>query len=312
MTDPNEPLRDLLNRSGIPFQLAVENAIRTVGTRYGVEVVRREMPWANGFLDIVARRDQVLFAFECKRVEDKSWIFVISDDAKMNQSRCRLEWFNGRAPAPKIPLNGHSRVFCAEWNMVEGSPESDFCIVPKGTPIGSLEAVCRDLLLGCHDLLADEEISHGGEYATIVPVVITTAKLYTCRFDPAGVPIETGKLDVSAGQFTTTDLVRFRKSLVTARSNSYDSSKMVLKDWGVDRERTVFIVVPSALQRFLAGFRSFLALDFGGVPKEFKHHQCWKNRNTSSNSALHRIAARWRFRLKPKGYGGAARGELWR
>ena len=28
------------------------------------------------------------------------------------------------------------------------------------------------------------------------------------------------------------------------------------------------------------------------------------------NDTLHRIAARWRFCLKPKGYGGAARGEL--
>jgi hypothetical protein len=104
----------------------------------------------------------------------------------------------------------------------------------------------------------------------VVPVVITTAKLYTCKLDPAVIPPDTGKLDVSDGQFAETDLVRFRKSLVTARSNSYSSSEMVLKNWAADRERTVFVLRPSALERFLGGFRSFLAITRDGAPEEFR------------------------------------------
>ncbi len=153
--------------------------------------------------------------------------------------------------------------------MCEGSPESAFCIVPKGTPIGSLEAVCRELLSGCHSLLADEQITRRDELSVVVPVVITTAKLYKCKFDPAVVALETGKLNVSDGQFVEVDFVRFRKSLVTARSNTYNSSGMVLKDWAADRERTVFVLTPSGLGRFLFGFRSFSANDLNGIPKEF-------------------------------------------
>jgi len=104
----------------------------------------------------------------------------------------------------------------------------------------------------------------------VVPSVITTAKLYTCKLDPGVIPPETGKLDVSDGQFAETDFVRFRKSLVTARSNSYSSSEMVLKNWAADRERTVFVLRPSALERFLGGFRSFWARTRDGAPEEFR------------------------------------------
>jgi hypothetical protein len=259
MADPNTPLCDLLNRSGIPFQLAVEHKIRTIGPHYGVNVVGREVPWANGFVDVVAEKYvtgeafKILFVFECKRVDDKPWVFVPSKNQGDNEGRCRLEWFNRKAPVPPRPSPGHSRVFCAEWHMCEGSPESEFCIVQKGTPIGSLEAVCRELLSACHHLLADEEITHKGEVPVVVPVVITTAKLHICQFDPAVIAPETGKLNVSDGQYVEADFVRFRKSLVTerSRSESYISPDMVLESWAADRERTVFVLTPSALERFL-------------------------------------------------------------
>jgi hypothetical protein len=273
MADPTNPLREVVNRSGIPFQLAVENSIGTVGAKHGVKVIGREVPWTSGFVDVVARRDQFLFAFECKRVDNKPWVFVISDDRRENQTRCRLEWFNSEAPLPRLPSPEHSRVFCSEWAVQEESPESEFCIVPRGTPIVSLEAVCRDLLSGCHALLSDEEITYGWPYfVVVVPVIITTAKLHTCGLDPTAVPHATGKLDVSNGRFSSVDLVRFRKSLVTARSNSYDLSKMVLEDWAADRERTVFVLTPSALERFLAGFQSVSVMGgMNGRPKEFIH-----------------------------------------
>lgn len=257
MADPDKPFRDLLNRSGIPFQLAIEEATRRVGARHGVEIVRREIPWSNGFVDIVARREQILFAFECKRVDDKSWLFVSSNQGTDNVTRCRLEWRKGMIPRPTNPLTGRDRVFCSEWDMCEGSPESDFCVIPKGSPVKSLESVCRELISACHDLLADEDITYGDNVTPIVPLVVTTAKLLTCRFDPGGLPTDTGKLDAGLGQFTPVDLMRFRKPLVTDGSNPYQSSGMALKDWAADRDRTVFVLSASALERFLAGFRAF-------------------------------------------------------
>ncbi len=269
MGDFTTPLRENLNRSGIPFQLAVEKTIETIGVP-DVEIVKREVPWANGFVDVVARRLNILFAFECKRVDDKAWVLVLTNNGRENQTRCRLEWFNNQTSILPRAASGHSRVFCDEWNMAEESPESAFCIVPKNTSIGTLEKVCRELLAGCHDLLDNEEITHEGGFVPIVPVVITTAKLYTCKFDPRAI-LDTGKLGESDGQFASVDLVRFRKSLVTVRSNPYEPSKMVLENWAEDRERTVFILTPSALARFLTSFRSLDAMDPAELSKKLRY-----------------------------------------
>lgn len=271
MGDRTTPLRELLNRSGLPFQIAVEAAIRDIGGRHGIDEVRGEVPYSKGFIDVVARKDRIHFMFECKRADDKPWVFVMSDPDQRNRTRCRLEWFNGRAPMPSQPLPQHSRVFCCEWNMVEPSPEAAFCALPKGSPIQSLEALCRDLLAASHDLIADERISRD-EFATAVPVVVTTAKLHTCLLSSKSISLDAGEIAAHAGEFTATDLVRFRKSLVTERSNSYDQTPMDLRHWVADRERTVFVMNPSGLERFLAGFRSFHYGDsFYAAPEEFRH-----------------------------------------
>jgi hypothetical protein len=231
-------------------------------------VVRREVPWASGFIDIVARKDSNVFlAFECKRVDEKPWVFVISEQNQRRVTRCRLEWFNGRVEIPTFATKDHSRVFCSEWTLAEPSPESEFCIVPKGTPINSLEDVCSELLAGCHDLLANEEIRLGGHSAIILPVIVTNALLKVCRLDPEAVPLDTGKIDSDIGEFVDADFVRFRKSLVTRRSNSYDTSPMNLREWVGDSERTVFVVRPAALGRFFSRLRTFP--DSEEVPKEF-------------------------------------------
>jgi hypothetical protein len=267
MGDETTPLRNSLNNSGIPFQLAVENVITTVSA--GIQFVKREVPGAGDFIDVVARSYNALFVFECKRVDDKAWVFVMSDVRRGSSTRCRLEWFNSKAPVPRSPLPGFTRVFCDEWFMAEGSPESDFCIMPKQGATSLLEETCRKLLAGGRQLLADETVMHEVGYLPLVPVVVTTAKLYVCQFDPTIVSLDTGKLDTSGGQFVQTNLVRFRKTFVTTKNNSYESSQMILENWVSDRERTVFVLNPSALERFLTGFRSFGPSGPTGVPNAF-------------------------------------------
>ncbi len=267
MTNPSQPLRDQLNRSGIPFQLAVENLIRVEGKKCGVEVVGREIPWGDGFIDIVAKTsDRLFFAIECKKVEARSWSFLLPDSLRDSETRCRLEWFNGRAS--KKP--GQSRVFCSEWNMAEPSPESEFCIVPKNNPIASLEAVCGELLASCHDLLKnDDEIFRDQQFAAMIPVLVTNANLYVCKFKSDLISIKTGELDITDGEFTPIDMIRFRKSIVKAPSNPYYAPQMDLSKWAADRERTVFVLTPPAIPRFFNGFRSFTSTSFRGAPEEF-------------------------------------------
>lgn len=271
MTDEATPLRELLNRSGIPFQLAVEEAIRDLASRHGITECHREVPSADGFIDVVARKDNILFAFECKRVDDKPWVFVIPDEAHANVTRCRLMWFNGRAPEPDLLVPHWSRVFCSEWNLVEPSAEAGYCVVPKDTPIRSLEATASELLKHCQELLDDDSIHRGSELVPIVPVIVTNAWLKVCRIDGSVVPLNSGKIGSGDGNFADVDLVRFRKSLVNQRSNSYDDDPLRLPDWIVDRERTVFVARPEALGRLFHGFRSFTATEPDGLPSAFTH-----------------------------------------
>jgi hypothetical protein len=271
MSDEATPVRDLLNRSGVPFQLAVESAIDALAPKHGIDRWYREVPSREGFIDIVARKDHILFAFECKRVDDKPWVFVMPDEENANETRCRLMWFNGHAPEPRPWFKEWSRVFCCEWNIVEPSPQAAYCVVAKDTPIRSLEAVCSELLKNCHDLLADESIARGYELVPIVPVIVTNALLKVCRVKGSVVPIETGKIAADEGNFADVDLVRFRKSLANQRSNWYDSNPLLLPDWVVDRERTVFVARPEALGRLFHGFRSFTATEPDGLPAAFTH-----------------------------------------
>lgn len=266
MSDTHQPLRDLINRSGVPFQLAVENAMRTRGAKHSIEVWR-EVPWANGFIDIVAKiSDRIFCAVECKRVTDRSWSFVLTENARESATRCRIEWFNSKA----VKIKDCSRVFCSEWNMVEPSPESEFCILPKDTPIGSLESVCRGLIASCHNLLESEaELVLNDDIVAMIPVIVTNAKLYTCKMDAISVSLETGLPNEAGSIFQPVEMLRFRKSLVNQRSNSYRKSQMVLSDWIADRERTVFILTPSGIDRFLNGMRAFGTNYSGGFPDEY-------------------------------------------
>lgn len=74
---PNNKLDTLkqINRSGFPFQLRVENEIRSSQNAHGWSVASHEHPWAaydeSGFIDIVVEHDQFVtfrVVIECKRI----------------------------------------------------------------------------------------------------------------------------------------------------------------------------------------------------------------------------------------------------
>ena len=153
-----------------------------------------------------------------------------------------------------MPVPRWSRVFCSEWNLVEPSPEADYCVVPKDTPIRSLEAVGSELLKNCQDLLDDDSIHRGSELVPIVPVIVTNAWRKVCRLDGSMVPLDSGKIGSGDGRFADVDLVRFRKSLANQRSNSYDDNPLRLPDWILDRERTVFVARPRRWDVCFMGF----------------------------------------------------------
>ncbi len=267
---PWTPLRDRLNASGIPFQLAVERFMRDRGPQYGFSFVGHEVAWEKGFLDILFRKSFIFLAMECKKVDDDTWVFVLTEESQ--QSRCRLGWYNPRLPDPELPVFGQSKVFCSEFNIVESSPESEFSLLPKGGPNKILEPLASELIDACRDILDDSDRAHDADHwEVMVPVIVTNARLVTCRLDPRSVDLATGSIQSQDEDFNEVPFIRFRKTLVTYRSDPTLSTPVNVASWVSDRERTVFVVGARHLTHFMHGFRSFYCLDEGGDPKEWNN-----------------------------------------
>ena len=103
--------------------------------------------------------------------------------------------------------------------------------------------------------------------------MVTNAPLSVCAYDPETIDIQSGILGDAA--FEQVDFIRFRKSLVNRWPNDYQRSREALNDWAASRERTVFVVSPLGLSRFLSGFRAFHYRDGSSVPPQFAQPPNW-------------------------------------
>ncbi len=265
-TGPDTPDIKAVDKSGFPFQLAVERELRALGQRYAWEV-SREVPIGDRFADIVLRRPNLLAVVECKRVDGERWHFLVPRGSSGNVARCMVEWHNPRAVKSRhivaFPL---SKVFCSECTMSEGSYEASICVLPKKGAVASLEALSRDLLETTHKLGDLFGLRYDATPTYVVPVVVTNAELSICEYDPTTLDIKSGHLGEVG--FNPADFVRFRKTLVSRRSNEYVWQRGSLDAWTSDRQRTVFVVCPQGLDRFLSGFRAF-SYAGQGEPPEF-------------------------------------------
>lgn len=269
---PDTPLAKAVDKSGFPFQLAVERELRKLGQRLSWEVVP-EVPIRDVFADIVLRRPGILAVIECKRVEGETWHFLVPTGASGNVGRCRIEWHNPRAerfPVRALIAGTHlMKVFCSECNMSQGSYEASFCVLPKKSAQDSLETLGHELLGKTHALADVFGLEYGDGPTYVIPVIVTNAGLTVCEYDVESLDIDLGRL--GAADFKPVDFVRFRKTLVSRASNDYEWDRVLtLGDWTSDRERTVFVVSPRGLQHFLSGFRAFGPAGGGKYPAEFE------------------------------------------
>ena len=72
MSDPAAvKLKRMLDGSGFPFQLALEEAVRSLQASSGWRVTGREYPWrtasASGYMELVLSNGKTHLAVECKR-----------------------------------------------------------------------------------------------------------------------------------------------------------------------------------------------------------------------------------------------------
>jgi len=155
MGDSNEgKLNRLLNASGFPFQLAIEDAVRSIGTESAWHVTAREHPWktsnSSGYIDLVLSNETTHLVIECKRFRDAAWMFLMPDATQMSRSHARVCWTD-TVPNQK-PLAGWSDV-----QVHPDSPESEFCAIrgqgEKDTPL--LERLASSVAEAVDGLSAD-------------------------------------------------------------------------------------------------------------------------------------------------------------
>jgi hypothetical protein len=251
-----EQLLEWVNQSGFPFQTALEALVRNTQTRWRWTVTNDEEAWKNGsdsqdgFIDLVLENEPrtVALIIEAKRTLDASWIFLVPNAKKQMDRRHLKAW---------VTWSGQSTYF--GWHDVTLSPptpESQFCVV-RGQDernLSMLERVGSQLVSATEAFAWQDRPnidSKAGEMRLYCSVIVTTATLQVCQYDPSEISLEVGKIPDAI--FTEVPVVRFRKQLST-RAIVLPEPTRVSAVAGSTKEHAVFVVNASHLIDFLEDF----------------------------------------------------------
>lgn len=244
-----------VNASGFPLQIAIQRVVDEFQHMHGFKTLFSEHSWKNeatgesGFIDLVVSNHSKFLhlIIECKRVRDTSWIFM--RDVRSPKTSRDSKSFIFRRAAGEI-----GRFGWVDLTTYPLTPESVYCVIP-GTDSRSkslIERAAAELVSSteafaneCRYLsLDDRDVSK-----IFFNVIVTTAKLSVCEYDPSSISLEDGSLRDST--FTEVPYIRFRKQL----SPLYQISEIykVAGDSDVARakENTVFVVNALHFNNFL-------------------------------------------------------------
>lgn len=262
------PMREAINASGFPLQLALENAVRRA--RPNVEVVGREFPWEDGrgnggFIDLVLKKDVFYYIIECKRALAR-WRFLVEDPppeivddwwSVPVGERFRCRWARSE---PRYAYQFGYRDFRVE----PFSYESEFCVTKLPSKDGQdlFDKTTRELVAATEAFGRDIEARSPGKYMRRVylPIVVTTAQLEIALVNTTMISLADGQV----GRWPSATLqpwLRYRKSLSTSATDFRAEDVQGLKR---ESERSVFIVRADQFLPFL-GQISFKERTFPGV-----------------------------------------------
>lgn len=247
-----------VNSSGFPLQIAIQHQVDEMTNRHGFRTLYSEHSWKNestsesGFIDlIISNSPQTLYMIvECKRVKDTSWIFMKDQGASATRRHAKAFIYTSS-------LSEIKRYGWADLHISPDTPESEFCVIP-GTDQKSKSLIERSAaeLVSSTEGFAEEcrRLSLGDRdtFKLFFNVIVTTAKLQVCEYDPAKIKLEDGNL-IDA-EFKEVPYIRYRKQLsplyeipeVYSTAGSYDVSRA--------KESTVFVVNSLHIHDFLKDF----------------------------------------------------------
>jgi len=258
-TMTNKKLIDAVNRSGFPLQIGLENLVNKTHSKHGWRVIYSEHSWKNpadgcsGFIDLILEdhHGTSVLVVESKRVIDTSWIFLI-DDPKQLSRRHAKSWMMYYVKN-KLTYFG-----LKELALEPTTPQSQYCVVdgqdPKAKPM--LERIGSDLVSSSEGFANEERevpLKDIEAFRMYFNVIVTTAKLQVCSFDPTNTSVKDGT--VQNAKFTEVPFLRFRKQLayqysVPERPSFYDYGEIARA-----KESTVFVVHGEAFPDFLCQFQ---------------------------------------------------------
>jgi len=248
----------IINESGYPLQLFLEEEINNSQAKHGWKVFVKEHRWVNsitqdeGYIDLVLEHTTYIarLIIECKRVSG-SWTFLLPESNSTLTSRSKL--LHAEYPDPVI----------FKWEnkyIAPDSCEASFCVteVEGKKDNRTLEKISGELLLSLESLAVEEVKSLSAAARSqrnklYIPIIVTTANLQVCLFNPQDISAEDGSIK-TASEIRQVEFIKFRKNL--AGNPEYRSQQFYnLKDANFENERTIIVVRAKSLTNFLQSFR---------------------------------------------------------
>lgn len=247
-------LLSVINGSGFPLQIAIQNLVEQGSTDWRVR--HSEHAWNNqldgmtGFIDIVLQHTKTndSLVLECKRVQNSAWLFLSHKGTFQTRSHCKV-W------ATKFEESGRPFFGWTDVSIPLDTPEAQFCCL-RGQSSNDkntfLERVAGELVSST-EALAKEERDYRDDKSEscrlYINVIVTTAKLYFAEFNKDSLGLEDRTL--KEAKFHRVPYLRVRKQF------SMRPATLTPDDWrrhdDIDRRRenTVFVVEASSLLEFL-------------------------------------------------------------
>ncbi len=187
-------VRERVDRSGFPFQMAVEEIVRS--GKHGWNIVGSELPWrdksgADCYIDLVLDYGSSLAVIECKRVKEAkpggagAWLFFANPDIEQNRD-VRLFRIDAKQQGPNPYYDDLTiRPTSFETTFAATADKDESAVTIAGKLVTASETVAWDIA---------EKLN--GDFMLITyPVIVTNAELWLCRFEP-------GEIDLASGTLT--------------------------------------------------------------------------------------------------------------
>lgn len=268
-------LEGILNRHGYGFHYSVLRLAHELSNQnrsdwhFKVAEFPVQVPDGPGTrIDFVLRQGSraIYLIAECKRANPalSNWCFVRAPYVRRNAGG------RGRLFVERVDLNGEQRICAsAPWTQdlgdatyhiaveVKSSQKGDPCGSGRGAIEAAATQVCRGLNGMVQCVAANRQLLEDSTPAYFLPVIFTTAKIWTSDVDLGAADIRNGAINLEDTDFRQVDWVYYQYHLSPGIKHSHSPAQRpkTIEDL-LDSEyiRTIAVVSASGIRNFLSGF----------------------------------------------------------